>query len=370
MLGAYDSGRPLARAETIPGEWYTDERVYALERQGVFGGNWVMVGRLDALKEAGQYITATVAGEPIVVVRGQDGELGAFFNVCRHHAAEVLTETQGCVSVLQCPYHGWTYGLDGALKATPEFDGVDGFDKRDSGLVRIEVDSWENFVFVRLGDEGPGLADYLGGAVDLMKPLQLGGLGFVERREYRLACNWKVYVDNYLDGGYHVPYAHKSLSTVLDYKQYQIECRERWCLQSSPMTAGGDPETAAVRSGETAHYLWVYPNFMINVYDGVMDTNLVLPLSVDQTLVIFDFYFADRLVDRADPSITVADRVQLEDHAVCESVQRGLGSRAYDTGRLSVRREAGEQAFHRMLQADLWASLARNGSSGPVSESV
>ena len=133
-------------------------------------------------------------------------------------------------------------------------------------------------------------------------------------------------------------------------------------MQSSPMTAGEDPKTAAVRSGETARYLWVYPNFMINVYDGVMDTNLVLPLSVDETLVIFDFYFGPEQMDQADQSIKVADQVQMEDHGVCESVQRGLASRAYDTGRLSVRREAGEQAFHRLLQADLLAAFQQNGS--------
>lgn len=362
ILGAYDSALPLSGAVTIPSAWYTDAGVYGLERLGVFGGHWVMVGRSDALQEPGAFFTVSVAGEPILVVRGNDGQLRAFYNVCRHHAAAVRTEVEGCASVLQCPYHGWTYGLDGALKGTPEFEGVEGFDKSQFGLVPIRVDTWENFVFVCQNVEGPSLAQYLGEVAGMMKPLGLDRLAFVERREYRLACNWKVYVDNYLDGGYHVPYAHKSLSTVLDYKRYKIECGDRWCMQSSPMTAGDDPKTAAVRSGETAQYLWVYPNFMINVYEGVMDTNLVLPLSVDQTLVVFDFYFGPEQMDRADESIAVADRVQLEDHGICESVQRGLASRSYDVGRLSVRREAGEQAFHRLLQADLLAALAHNGS--------
>jgi choline monooxygenase len=172
-----------------------------------------------------------------------------------------------------------------------------------------------------------------------------------------------VFVDNYLDGGYHVPHAHKSLGSVLNYAEYRIENGPSYCVQSSPMTsAGADAATAAVRGGKMAYYFWLYPNFMLNWYEGLMDTNLALPLGPDRTRVIFDFYFAD--ISSAGEalrkqSIDVAERVQGEDIGVCESVQRGLGSRAYDVGRLSVRREAGEHLFHRLLHADLTAEARR-----------
>ena len=170
-------------------------------------------------------------------------------------------------------------------------------------------------------------------------------------------------MDNYLDGGYHVPHAHKGLSSVIDYTKYTIENLERACLQSSPLSSGKKSETgvAATRQGR-AFYLWIYPNFMINAYEGVMDTNLVLPLAVDKCAVMFDYYFSDlskKAAAHQRASIKVSEKVQDEDMAICDAVQRGLASRAYVAGRLSVRREAGEHLFHRLLHADLTRSLNR-----------
>lgn len=360
LIAAYDPARPLAEARTIPSAWYTDPRVYALEQRTVFGRNWLAVGRRDQVREAGQYFTAEVAGEPIVVVRGKDDVLRGFFNVCRHHAAIVASEPEGRAGRLRCPYHGWTYSLEGKLTGAPEFEGVCGFDPEKNGLMPVALDVWEGLVFVRLDPTGPRLSDFLGDLVRRVSPLNLTGLHFVERRTWDLECNWKVFVDNYLDGGYHVPHAHKSLGSVLDYAEYRIENGERFCVQSSPIsTQGADSATAAVRGGKMAYYFWLYPNFMLNWYEGLMDTNLALPLGTDRTRVIFDFYFADASAAGEAwrrQSIEVAERVQQEDIGVCESVQRGLGSRAYDVGRLSVRREAGEQLFHRLLHADLTAA--------------
>jgi choline monooxygenase len=181
-----------------------------------------------------------------------------------------------------------------------------------------------------------------------------------ERRHYTLNCNWKVFVDNYLDGGYHVPHIHGGLNSVLDHGNYTIETGERHCLQSSPIVASKDAATAEVRKGKRALYYWIYPNFMINIYDGVMDTNLVTPRAVDKTEVVFDYYFSDvsaKARKRNLASIAVSEQIQSEDVAICESVQRGLASRAYTTGRLSVRREAGEHLFHKLLYADLKSSL-------------
>jgi choline monooxygenase len=183
----------------------------------------------------------------------------------------------------------------------------------------------------------------------------------VERRYYSFECNWKVFVDNYLDGGYHIPYLHKGLDSVLDYSKYTIENGMHYCLQSSPVVRNNaEPETGAVRVGDRALYYWIHPNFMVNWYQGVMDTNLVLPRGVDKTDVIFDFYFTDVSEDamrRNLASIAVGQRIQDEDTAICKSVQRGLTSRAYVAGRLSMRREAGEQLFHQLLYANLKSGL-------------
>ena len=362
IIESYNPNLPLAEARTIPAPWYVDARIFGLESRTVFARSWQMVGRVDQVREPGQFITRDVAEEPILVVRGSDRVLRGFFNVCRHHAAAVMTEAEGRAPNLRCPYHGWTYSLEGELKGTPDFAGVCGFDRAQSGLVPVETALWEDWVFVKLDAEGPTLKEFLGaGLIGQIERLGLEKLHWVERRHYMLDCNWKVFVDNFLDGGYHVPHLHKGLDSVLDYSKYTIENGERFCLQSSPVvTEGAEAQTGAVREGNRALYYWIYPNLMINWYQGVMDTNLVCPRGVDQTEVIFDFYFADisgQARERNLASIVVGQRIQDEDTAICKAVQRGLNSRAYVAGRLSVRREAGEHLFHRLLYNDLKAGL-------------
>ena len=360
ILNSYDPALPLERARTICGEWYVDPRVAELERQFVFAQTWQLVGRVDQLSNPGQYVTSRIAGEPIVVIRGSDGVLRGFVNVCQHHAAEVMTAAAGSCSVMRCPYHGWTYGLDGCLKGAPEFDRVEDFDRPTVGLAPIDVDTWEQFVFARVERGGPSLGDWVSEFSGAVADLRLGELRFAGRKSYELACNWKVFVDNYLDGGYHVPHIHGGLSGVLDYGGYTVENGTRHCLQTSPIEPGkGEAATASVRKGDRAFYYWVYPNFMLNWYEGVMDINTVFPIGVDRCRVDFDFYFSADMGDdgRQQASIDVADRIQKEDVDVCESVQRGLSSRGYGTGRFAVPREAGEHLFHRLLHADLIRGL-------------
>jgi choline monooxygenase len=367
ILATYDASAPLAEASTIPAPWYVDARIAQLEAMAVISKTWQMVGRVEQVERPGQFVTANVAGEPIVVVRGNDGILRGFYNVCRHHAAAVVTEACGQASILHCPYHGWNYGLDGSLKGMPEFDGVKNFDRQQNGLAPVKAETWEKFVFVNLDPKAVSLRDFLGGLVRRMAPLGVSKLHYFDSRTYDIHCNWKVFVDNYLDGGYHVPHLHKGLNSVLDYKEYTIENEDRYCLQSSPMVASSsDAATGATRRGDRAWYFWQYPNLMINCYEGYMDTNLVLPVDVDHCRVIFDFYFAD--VSEAhreynQKSVAVGAGVQEEDLGICEAVQRGLKSRAYGAGRLAVRREAGEHLFHRLLAADLKAGLGETAAA-------
>jgi choline monooxygenase len=194
-------------------------------------------------------------------------------------------------------------------------------------------------------------------------PERAAGLGlerlrFVARREYRLACNWKVFVDNYLDGGYHVNTVHPGLAGVLDYSRYRTETAGNTSVQVSPLKPSGP--VGEVRPGDTASYWWVFPNLMLNLYEGVMDTNLVLPLGPAACRVVFDFYFARPAGTATEgweaKSMEVAHQIQLEDVAICEDVQRGLTSRTFDTGRFSVRREAAGYHFHRLLALRLRAA--------------
>jgi choline monooxygenase len=355
-LRLFDPDLPLERARTLPALWYSDPEIYRAECRSVFGATWQAVGRADQVAQPGQFFTADVAGEPVLVVRGDDGELRGFFNVCRHRAARVVHDDEGRATRLRCRYHGWTYDLCGRLRGTPEFDGVADFRREDNGLPPVAVAVWGPVVWAHLGPDPGPLPEFLAPLPERAAPLKTGALRFAARREYRLACNWKVFVDNYLDGGYHVNTVHPGLAGVLDYSKYRTEIAGNTAVQVSPLQASPD-SVGGVRTGENAYYWWVYPNFMLNAYEGVMDTNLVLPLGPDACRVVFDFYFANTEGPAAAAfvarSTEVAHQIQLEDVGICEEVQRGLKSRSYDTGRFSVKREAAGYHFHRLLARQL-----------------
>ena len=294
------------------------------------------------------FITAEVAGDPILVIRGDDGVLRAFFNVCRHRAAPIVNEACGSVAKLRCRYHGWTYDLAGQLRGLPEFDGVQDFCKEDNGLPPVSVGELGGMVWVHLDPPREPLDTYLRPIASWMDSRGGMGLTWYARKSYDLACNWKVYVDNYLDGGYHVNSVHPALAGVIDYRDYRTVCDGNTVVQTSPLKAG-DGVAGRTRTGDAA-YWWVYPNFMLNATAGVMDTNLVQPLGVDRCRVVFDFYFAadaDEAFKR--DSVAVGGQVQAEDVGICEDVQRGLNSRSYSTGRYSVKRENGGHYFHQVL---------------------
>lgn len=351
----FDPSLPLEQARTIPARWYTDPEIYRAERERVFASSWCIVGRSEQVASPRQYITANLAGFPLLVVRDEDGVLRGFFNVCRHRAAPILNDEAGTASRLRCRYHGWTYDLTGRLRGTPEFDGVADFEREQHGLIPVETATWGPFVAVRIRAGGEKLAEHLSPMPERVAA-GLADLQFSHRQSYDLECNWKVYVDNYLDGGYHVNTVHPELAGMLDYSQYRTETFDKTSVQTSPLTT----DSSAVRQG-VAQYWYVFPNFMLNLYDGVMDTNLVLPLGADRCRVVFDFYFA-RSGPSADPdfqrrSIETAHRIQQEDVAICEEVQRGLASGAFDTGRFSVKREAAGYHFHRLLAAALTCNI-------------
>jgi choline monooxygenase len=350
LLARFDPTLPLERARTIPAAWYHDPEMALAERQRVFGNSWLLAGRADQVAVPGSFFTIDLAGEPIVVVRDTEGTLRAFHNVCRHRGARVACEEEGRATKLRCRYHGWTYDLAGRLRGTPEFDGVADFRREDNALPGVAVGVAGPFVWVHLGGSPGPLAEWVGPLERRGALAALAGFRWHSRSEYRLACNWKVFVDNFLDGGYHVNTVHPGLAGVIDYTHYRTEIDEHASVQISPLRSGGqEDDVGQVRSGGSAFYWWVFPNLMLNLYDTAVDTNLVLPDGPDACRVIFDFYFRDAESGFMEQSLTVAHQIQLEDVGICEEVQRGLHSRSYDTGRFSVRREPAGYHFHQLL---------------------
>ena len=265
----------------------------------------------------------------------------------------------GRAEALVCPYHGWQYRLDGSLLKAPRLGAVRSFARDDYGLRPLEIDSWGPWVFVR---SAPGPIDL----ADMMRPLDerldTDELEFFERRTYEIECNWKVFVDNYLDGGYHVAHLHRGLAAQLALDDYRLEVFDWLSIQSckSADTAQSDPsgQDFQARVGQEALYAWVHPGFMINRYGPFMDTNYALPISPNRCLTIFDYYVeksAGASQDFLRRSLAASEQVQNEDIEICGSVQRGLNSSGYDVGRYSVQHEAGALHFHRLLHRDLSA---------------
>jgi choline monooxygenase len=348
----------LSRARTIPARWYTDPAVLEREKENIFWRTWQPVGYADKVARAGEYLACEVAGEPLAVVRGSDGVLRAFSNVCRHRASTIL-EGHGCAKSLRCPYHGWTYGLDGKLLVAPEFEGVEEWDLKQVALPAVRVEKWGPFVFVNVDGQAPPLAEVMG---DI--PAQVAELGcpinqlhFSYRRDYTIECNWKVYVDNYLEG-YHLPAAHPSLFRELDYNQYRVDTFRYYSSQYAPIRPPRPLRDEPRRynsngEGNRALYFWIFPNFMLNVYPDNLSSNIILPLGHNRTLTIFEWFTYPKdgeAREVAAETVAFSDEIQQEDIRICENVQKGLQSRTYDRGRYSVKRENGVFHFHSLLE--------------------
>ncbi|CAN5530464.1 SRPBCC family protein [soil metagenome] len=352
---------PLARASTLPSHLYLDPAVLEREKETIFGRTWQLVARGDELARIGDFVPATIVDEPIVITRGLDGKLRGFYNVCRHRAGQVAL-SRGNRKSLQCRYHGWTYGLDGCLRAAPEMEATEGFRKEDFGLLPIRVEAWGPFVFANLDPGAPGLAEVMGviPAEVVEAGYDVSQMRLIERRDYVIECNWKVYVDNYLEG-YHLPIAHPSLFREVDYDAYRVETFRYYSKQHAPIRdlkpgeeLGRDRRYLRSAEGENeALYYWLFPNTMFNIYQDNMSSNVILPLSADRTLTIFEWFFAEPGTgagwESMQQTIAFSDEIQQEDIVLCEQVQRGLRSRAYDTGRFSAKRENGVYHFQSLV---------------------
>ena len=349
----------LPRAETIPSAWFVDRRFVALDREAVFARSWQYVGHERRVSGPGSWLVSEVAGEPVVVTRGEDGALRAFYNVCRHRGGP-LALGDGCGRVLKCQYHGWTYRMDGRLRGIPHWNLVELFDRDEYGLVPLRVEAWEGLVFVNLDPAAAPLSDSFAGIAERIAPIRLEDLAFRERVEYDVRANWKVYVENYLEG-YHVPIVHPELVKLYDFSSYETEVTEHWSLQHSPLT---EAEHIYGKGGR-AFYFCVFPNFMLNILPDRLQTNLVLLDGPERCRVVFEYFYAD--VDtpetraRIAEDLAFADRVQDEDIEICEHVQRGLGSRGYDRGRFSVAFEGGVFHFQNRLRR-AWREWLEGGA--------
>lgn len=320
--------------------------MFELEKEALFSSFWQLACHENELGEAGEMHTLEVADNPLLLVRDQQDRINAFYNVCKHRGGPVAVK-KGTTSVLQCQYHGWTYLLDGSLRGVPQFRKVDLFDKKNFGLEPVTMQSWEGLLFVSLNDNVQPVTQFLDGIAERIAPINLSKFTFVEAQSYLINCNWKVYVDNFLEG-YHIPIVHPELAKLLDYREYQTDTAEWYSLQHSPFQEG---ENLYKSNDGKAYYYYLFPNIMLNILPGRLQTNVIRPVAPDQTEVLFKYYYKNPDDEQMiSDDITYSDEIQQEDIEICELVQKGLQSKAYDKGRFSVEREQGVYHFQTLLK--------------------
>lgn len=396
-VAAFDAALPVTRAATPPASWYLSESFARAELGGVFGRTWQLACRAEQVAAIGAYVTTFIGLEPVIVVRGEDGELRAFSNVCRHHAARIA-DGEGSARELVCPYHAWAYNLEGRLIRANRLKTIQDFNAATTRLPALRVEVWGPLVFVNLSpaaganantdasanaDTGANTsanADANAGANTNAEarsayrrpvgeqlaetaaqmeattgwesgPAPWRALGHLRRRVYEIGSNWKVYADNYLDGGYHIPHIHKGLNEELDMSLYRTDLYESVSIQSCP--------AKSARVGSAAVYAYLFPNLAINKYGDWLDTNLVLPITQDRCVVVFDWYHLDAATRRDElrRELDASLAIQNEDIAISESVQSGLASAGYDTGRYAPSVEQAAHHFHRLVSAAMTSYL-------------
>jgi choline monooxygenase len=343
-------------ARTLPARVYSDPTLFRAQQDRVFARTWQYAAHDEVVKVAGQVYPFTLLpgalDEPLLLTRDARDELHAVSNVCTHRGTLVV-EGPGHEQQLRCRYHGRRFSLDGRFHSMPEFEGTASFPSPADDLPHVALGTWERFLMVALA---PAMTfdDVVASMRSRLGHLPFGQLVFdaVGTRDYVVNANWALYVDNYLEG-FHIPYVHNSLAAVIDYGAYAVEL-ERYAVLQIGIAKPGETAFSAPRSHPDAgklvgaYYYWLFPTTMFNVYPWGISVNVVVPLAVDRTRVTFLPFVWDES-KREQGAGGGLDRVEREDEAIVEAVQRGVRSRLYDRGRYSPTREGGVHHFHRLL---------------------
>ena len=320
---------------TLPARLYGCPDAWARERTAVFGRAWLFLGHEAEAADPGDWIAADVAGHRLLAVRGKDGALRAFHNVCRHRAGPLVQGAAGhCEGELVCAYHGWRYALDGRLRAATGFGAADGFDPRAFGLLGLRLEVWRGLVFVSLDPDAAPLADHVAPLESLLARRGLEIAAPAQRRSHDLGCDWKVYAENYLEG-YHIGSVHPVLAGELGGAEYRVRIEGDLVVQ----------EAAGVNDGPQAGvWGWLWPNLGINVYrDGAMIERMT-PVGPGRTRLDY-LFLNDGGAGALGEALNASDRLTAEDAAICEAVQLNLSAGAYHTGALSPTQEPGVAWF-------------------------
>jgi glycine betaine catabolism A len=370
--------RPFGQSRMLPRDAYTSPRVFAFEQERFFAGSWTCVGREGDLEATGAQRAVRVGGAGVLLVRGTDGRVRAFANTCRHRGHELLgVGEQTTRRTVLCPYHAWTYDLDGSLRVASGFRDHREFRPGEHGLVELPLERWHGFLFVNGSGDAPPFAEHVGALDELVAPYQPARLVPLASHAYDLACNWKVVLENYHEC-YHCPLIHPELCQVSPPASGDnFELDGAWVggtmdLKDHAATMSLDGHSDGVpipgldaERLRTVAYLGLFPNLLLSLHPDYLMSHLVEPLGPDLSHVVCTWYFPPEAAERPgfDPAYAVEfwDRTNRQDWAACESVQRGMASPHFQPGPLAP----AEDAVYHVVTMIARAYLGERPSASP-----
>jgi Rieske 2Fe-2S family protein len=343
---------PSLGAKSLPQKYFVSPDIFAKEQPEIFAKRWLLFGHQSQIPNAGDYVAQEVNGESLIVIRDKTGDINGFFNVCRHRGTRLKEDACGHASAIQCPYHAWTYGLDGRLVGAPHMDDVPGFDKADYSLHRVNLGVWEGFIFVNLAENPMPLEKWFAPLMGKFSHWNSSILQPAKRIEYDVRANWKLMFENYSEC-YHCPGVHPQLQKVSPYDSAENDLREGPFLggfmkinPGKSLTMSGNACALAMEQfGEEdfrlVFYYSIFPNMLLSLHPDYVMVHQLLPQSPERTLIFCDWFFHPEAFKQGDfdpdDAIEFWDMVNRQDWHVCELSQQGIASRAYKPGPYSAR---------------------------------
>jgi len=367
--------RFTAGAKTLPQRYFVSPEVFAEEQKKIFSKHWLLIGHQSQIAKAGDYLVAEVGDESLIIARDQRSTIRGFYNVCRHRGTRLKEGTCGHASAIQCPYHAWTYGLDGRLIRAPHMDEVQGFDKADYSLHPVNLGLFEGFIFVNLADDPMPLEEWFAPLAGKFSHWNMSILRSAKRIEYDVRANWKLIFENYSEC-YHCPGVHPALSKLTPYDSAENDLCEGPFLggfmsinKGKSLTMSGNACALGVngiadpgRTDARAHdrdrvfYYSIFPNMLLSMHPDYVMVHQLWPQSPKRTLIMCDWFFHPKAFERPDfqpeDAIEFWDMTNKQDWHVCELSQQGIASRAYQPGPYSPRESipaAWDQEYLRVM---------------------
>lgn len=324
---------------------YVDAAVLPKERDSIFARTWQLLGPADQVAGRGQYVAADIAGLKVFAIRGRDGTLRAFRNVCRHRGAQLIEDGAGRCATVRCPYHQWVFADDGRLLNAPWFGEEPGFKPEDWPLEPIHVDIWRGLLFVAV-DPQEDLVSQLGDLVGELADEPIETYHAMRSDKVEFDANWKIYTDNFVEG-YHIPGIHPKFFAAIDFEQFQTTAHKGFIRMTAP------PKEGLFYRGK---WLWMWPNWTLSLFEGGMNTSRINPVSTNRTEQLYHFYFADTAPELDHKRSDTIERnlaVVREDYGICVRTHKNYEAGNYSAGPLSPRHEQGVHYFQERVRESL-----------------